>query len=187
MHVPTLTSAGLLPLGRFGCTVPELETRFVTAAEYAQSVTRGDIFEDFIAVKGVFESYSPSLVESIWVGGSFTTSKIDPSDIDCLFILNEAAFVALPSNTKRARVMQLGVKDYVKNKLALDVESFVLVRSVIANPWESHGISREAAKYTEVRGAWDDWWLRTRTSTDPTAPPTAADAEPIRGYLEVKP
>jgi len=165
----------------------ELEALFVDGIPFAGSTTRSDIFRDFLSAVAIFNAYSPGIIESVWVGGSFVSGKRDPDDIDCLFILNEQLFDALPSNTKRNKIRDLGKKNFVRDHLGLAVEAFVLIRKVVGNPWEKGGVTRDAAGYTEIRGAWDDWWLRTNTSPDPSNPPTAADAGPIRGYLEVSP
>lgn len=176
-----------MPLGRFGCSLDELAVAFVDASPFASSQTRAGIFDELLSVIELFESFSPSLIESIWIGGSFVTSKIDPNDIDCLFILSSEAYNGL-SKTKQQKVARLGHKNHVREKFNFRVEPFVMVRAVIASPWElGGGITREAASYTEIRGAWDDWWLRARTTEDPNDDPLAESAHPRRGYLEVTP
>ena len=184
--IPSLdTATSFLPLGRYFCTLEELEERYVKHQEFGSSTTRQAIFKDFLVAGDMLEDISDTLIEAVWVGGSFVTGKIDPDDIDCTFVINGPAFRALPSNSKRARVMKFNQKDWLRSKTGLRVESFVLVREPIANPWGSGAVNPDAADYLSVRGAWDDWWLRVRKSIDKSHAPVIEDAEPKRGYLEV--
>lgn len=187
MPIPDLSAEGMLPLGRFSCTLEALEDRFVDDPQFVTSSTRSQIFEDFLAVVGLLRAFAPDLIECVWIGGSFVTDRLDPDDIDCLFVLHGPTFDALPSNAARSRVKRFNTKDYVRSQLNMRVESFLLIRVPFANPWTKGGVHPEAAPYTQVRGAWDDWWLRTRTGEAPDEPPRIESAEPRRGYLEVSP
>lgn len=153
--------------------------------QFAGSATREPVFEDFLSAVGLLRSFSADLIEGVWVGGSFVTSKPDPDDIDCLFVLSGGAFDALPSNGQRHKVNLFNRKGYLREKHQLRVESFLLVRTPIAQPWAKGGVHPDAAPYAQVRGAWDDWWLRTRTGELPDEDPRIESAEPRRGYLEV--
>jgi hypothetical protein len=184
VSIPLRSAEGLLPLGRYLCDLDELEAEFVDDAQFAGSSTRGEIFTHLLAVIEMFKEFSADLIESIWIGGSFVTDKPDPDDIDCLFVLNGAVFDGL-SNSKRQNVQKFNRKGMVRDKLSLRVETFILVRVAFANPWERGGVHPDAAPYTQVRGAWDDWWLRVRTGEGPDDPPRIESAEPKRGYLEV--
>lgn len=180
-----LTAEGYLPRGRFPCTLDDLEDHFVDDSRFDGSATRGEIFEHFLSAVDLLKSFSPTLIEGVWVGGSYVTDRLDPDDIDCLFVLSGPAFDALPSNNKRSQVQRFNTKGYLREKFHLRVESFLLVRVPFANPWLKGGVHPEAAPYTQVRGAWDDWWLRTRTGEGPEEEPRIESAEPRRGYLEV--
>jgi hypothetical protein len=185
VSIPARSSEGLLPLGRYLCDLDELEATFVDGSEFEASSTREAIFKDLLSVVKLFEGFSATLIESIWVGGSFVSSKLNPDDIDCLFVLNGVAFDALASNALRNKLMKFNRKNFVRETLELRVESFILIRAAFANPWERGGVHPDAAPYTQVRGAWDDWWQRVRTGEGPDDPPLLESAEPKRGYLEV--
>jgi len=185
VSIPTRSAEGFLPLGRYLCGLEEFKAEFVDAAQFTSSASRAGIFQDLLGVIDILEDLSADLIESIWIGGSFVTDKLDPDDIDCLFVLSGVAFDGLSSNTKRRRVTQFNVDGWTRRKLRLRVETFILVRVAFANPWERGGVHPDAAPYTQVRGAWDDWWLRVRTGEGPTDPPRIESAEPKRGYLEV--
>ena len=126
----------------------------------------------------------PDLIEAVWIGGSFVTGQLDPDDIDCTFVLSAPAFRLL-SNRKKSHIQAFNKKNAIRNKTGLRVETFLLLREPIAMPWSRTGLNEDAIEYVSVRGAWDDWWLRTRTNPDKGADPVVEDAEPRRGYLEV--
>ena len=183
---PLEPTTGALPLGRWGCTTAELEQQFVNDDMFAGSSTRRQILGDWFQAKSMLDSLSPDLIECAWLGGSFVTAKLDPDDIDSMFILSGEAFDALPSNGKRGQVMDFNVKDKLRLKTGLRVEAFVFVRHAHAMPW-SRGSTVDPALAPEfaIRGAWDDWWLRDRAGPKGNLP-TVADAKPVRGYLEVR-
>lgn len=185
MGVPSLTAEGFLPRGRFPCTLEELEDEFVDHERFRDSSSRDEIFGHFLSAVELLNSFDSSLIENVWVGGSFVTDRIDPDDIDCLFVLSGPVYDALPSNNKRNQVKQFNRKGWLRERYGLRVESFLLVRVPFANPWDRGGVHVDAAPYAQVRGAWDDWWLRTRTGETADEEPRIESAEPRRGYMEV--
>ena len=176
--IPPLTPDGHLPLGRHRCDLGEFEQAFVADAMFQTSVVRDEIFGDLLQVIDLFKAFGVDLIESIWVGGSFTSDKSDPGDIDCLFMLDETVFSSL-SGTQRAKLLKLKRKDYVLEKFDLKVEPFILVREEFENPWEKDWVTEKAVHYLAARGAWDDWWQRIRNVSGGTS------STPVRGYLEV--
>ncbi|PPF83779.1 hypothetical protein C5E07_09810 [Pseudoclavibacter sp. RFBJ3] len=185
MYAPELTAEGFLPVGRFPSTIDSLEGAFVDAERFTESSTRGPIFEDFLGAIDIISAFGEGLIESLWVGGSFVTDKLDPDDIDCLFVLNQEAFDAISSNGKRTKLRKFNKKNYMRETTGLRVESFLMVRLPFAQPWLSGGVHPDVQTYTQLRGAWDDWWLRTRTGETADEPPRIESAHPRRGYLEV--
>lgn len=184
--IPALdTTTSYLPLGRYACTLDELKHCYVDDHRFVGSATRPDVFDDLLAAREILDDISEDLVEVVWVGGSFVTGVLDPDDIDCTFVLNGPAFKALPSNRKRRDVLDLNKKGWLRDKTGLRVESFILIREPIANPFSKGGVHADAINYVSVRGAWDDWWMRVRSNPDKASVPVVEDAEPKRGYLEV--
>ncbi|TAP45633.1 hypothetical protein [Arthrobacter sp. S39] len=184
--IPALdTTTNFLPLGRYACTLDELKQQYVDDPRFTGSTTRAAIYDDFLAARKMLDAISPDLIEKVWVGGSFVTGLTDPDDLDCTFVISGPAFRALDTNGLRAKVMAFNKKGWVRKKAFLRVETFLLVREPIANPWLKDGLHPDAVAYLSVRGAWDDWWMRVRTNPDKSAAPVLEDAEPKRGYLEV--
>lgn len=184
MGVPPLEPTGLLPLGRHVCDLDEIRAAFVDATQFATSTSRDQIYADFLsALEFLREKFAVELVETVWIGGSFTTEKLDPEDIDVSFILNGVEHDQL-SGTKRDKLSKLlRVGGFAA--LDLSVDGFMIVRHLIANPWAGAGLTEEAIAPMSKRGAWDDWWSRHRTNGAKDEPPTIEDAALVRGYLEV--
>jgi hypothetical protein len=79
---------GLLPAGRHVCAKAEVESAFVTESAFSSSTTRATIWGDWQNALNVLQS--AALVRAAWIGGSFTTAKMDPEDIDVTFIIDGA-------------------------------------------------------------------------------------------------
>jgi hypothetical protein len=171
---------GLLPVGRYPCSEAEVEARFVQAPEFAGSMTRSDIWRDWQAVLQLLQA--SVTVHAAWLGGSFTTAKIDPDDMDVTFLFNADDYRGRPPRDQQI-VDLVGTAQQVKAVLGLRVDSYAI-------PWEcvpqSPGIGANWVhdQYYWARGYWDDWWQRCKTSGK-GSPPVSADAPPQRGYLEV--
>lgn len=176
--IPSLTTDGHLPMGRHRCDLTEFQQSFVADAAFKTSAVRQEIYGDLAQVVELFRSFANDLIEVVWIGGSFTSSKTDPGDIDCLFVLDQTVFNGL-SKTQQAKLLKLKRKDYVREKFGLKVEPFILVREEFENPWEKDWVADKAVHYLAARGAWDDWWQRIRNDNG------GSSSKPVRGYLEV--
>ena len=75
---------GVLPPGFFEYKLEEIEKNFVN--DFTESQTREKIFNGFkIWIKELLKVVTP---EEIWLDGSFTTSKVNPNDIDIIVFNN---------------------------------------------------------------------------------------------------
>lgn len=161
--------------------------QFVTAEWADGSPTRPEIWEHFHTVLDLYRAVEPSLLRSVWVGGSFTTLKLDPDDIDMTVLLGSEAFAGLSGN-QQGKVKRIsarepgGLRSRLREKLGLRVDCFAMVCAVAPMPWLN--MSPEEADYFRTRGMWDDWWLRVFSGAKGDMP-THDDALPVRGYLEV--
>ena len=184
MPIPPLGPAGVLPEGRHQCTLDEVEEAFVDSPDFAGSATRKEIFGDFIAALGVLRKFDAGIIERAWIGGAFASGSVDPDDLDVTFVLNEKSYLSL-SNRSRLKIMRVCKDEGFKKTMKLRVDGFAFVHEMIALPWVKAWISDAATPYLGSRGAWDDWWSRRRVHGAKGAPPVVADAELVRGYLEV--
>ncbi|MEU6424166.1 DUF6932 family protein [Streptomyces spiralis] len=181
MPVPALVAAtGALPLGRYECTEEEIRDAFVNHSNFAASVTRGNIWNDWETARETVASIIT--VHAVWIAGSFTTSKVDPGDIDVVFLVNGPEFNTLGPQ-ERAIVALFGNGSRGASQHGLQVDSYMI-------PWHSFPEPNPdgdplQAFYYRSRGYWDDFWLRSRTGPK-GSPPVHQDAFPKRGYLEVK-
>ncbi|MGW4878932.1 DUF6932 family protein [Streptomyces sp. NPDC004262] len=180
MPVPELDqSSGVLPLGRYLCTEQEIESTFVTADRYASSATRQSVWNDWQTARDFVRSLVT--VHAVWVAGSFTTAKVDPGDIDVMFIIRGDDFDRLPDPAKR-QVALFAQGSSGANFHNLKVDSYMIHWSSYPEP---DFTDQATLDYYTSRGYWDDWWLRTRSGPK-GSPAVNEDAVPKRGYLEVK-
>lgn len=186
MPVPALSGIpGCLPLGRYLCTLDEVQAAFVDAAWAAGSSTRPEIWDHFGEARTMLtDQFGEDIVGLVWIGGSFTTDKLDPDDIDTTFLIEPKAFADL-SNNQKQKLLRFGHKNRLREKTGLRVEPFLLVQRRVAMPFKTASLNAEEIGYFEKRGMWDDWWLRNCSSVDKDEEPTVADSAPVRGYLEV--
>lgn len=179
--LPALDSAtGLLPPGRHVCSAAEVELAFVRDIAFFGSATRPVIWSDWNDALGVLQS--AVTVHAAWIGGSFTTSKVDPEDIDVTFVINgaEVRSLGLPEQKVVTLFYRPG---YVKFHLGLKVDSYLLPWECPPSPLPPWWASVQDSYY-RARGYWDDWWQRARQSPK-GSPPVPAEALPRRGYVEV--
>ncbi|WP_026208464.1 DUF6932 family protein [Catelliglobosispora koreensis] len=171
--IPDLLPNGYLPVGgRYDCTELEIQERFVEA--FAESRTRALIWDDFQSARDLVTSTIP--VQAIWFGGSFTSAKPDPGDLDMTFIWDGRAYETLPPEDRgRLAPFRLGGRGVPFHQLRID--------SYAIN-WFGHDRPNPATDnvYLPFRGYWDDWWLRLRTGSVIAAEGSTAR----RGYLEVR-
>lgn len=184
MVLPNL-DGDVLPLGRHAVELSDLVTAFVESPDFKESRSRRVIWEHFTTANDLLQSVVT--VHSAWIGGSFTTSKLNPRDIDVVYVVN--AEDRASRTAKERRVIDAfvrRVKDPVSGRTVpehgLLVDSFLL-------DWSAHlpprSTNADYQGYAELRGYWDDWWTRQRNGKKTDAP-TRLDALPARGYLEVQ-
>ncbi|MFJ2648295.1 DUF6932 family protein [Streptomyces sp. NPDC087420] len=180
MPVPELTHVrGMLPVGRYECTEEEVESAFVSHERYVASTTRQSIWNDWETARDTLRSLVR--VHGVWIAGSFTTDKLDPGDIDVVFIVGGEEYDQL-DNREKAMVSLFATGGAGAAHHNLQVDSYML-------PWKCFPIpdlsDEGQSEYFSRRGYWDDFWLRTRSGAKDD-PPVGMDATPKRGYLEVK-
>lgn len=179
--IPALDPAtGLLPPGRHVCTEAEVEAAFVAAPEFSGSLTRSGIWDHWLQARELLQR--SVLVHAAWIGGSFTTSKIDPEDIDASFVINADNYRQREVPDQQV-VSLFNTGSHVKAVLGLRVDSYVIPWECVSQPLPA-GLNMVHDMYYWARGYWDDWWQRYRTGGH-GSPPVPADAIPRRGYLEV--
>lgn len=178
-------ATGFLPLGRHQMTVAELEQMFVTDPRVAGSLTRAAIWSDFLVALDLLQG--AVLVHAVWVGGSFTTLKSDPSDIDACFFVNRPDLAQRSDDDKKIVASFTDRVDDGSGRArpahGLSVDSFII-------KWRPYRAASDGtlpqpyAQYAQYRGYWDDWWCRYLTNGKGGAS-HPDDPCPRRGYVEV--
>jgi hypothetical protein len=154
---------------------------FVKDVSFSGSATRRKIWSDWNDALAVLQS--AVTVHAVWIGGSFTTSKVDPEDIDVTYIVNAAELRRQQGQQEQKIISIFGTPGRVKSELSLDVDSFMITWECIPSPLPP-GMNSFQDLYYWARGHWDDWWQRVKQGPK-GGPPVPADAVLRRGYLEV--
>jgi hypothetical protein len=180
---PLDPSTGYLPPGRHVCTVAEVEAAFVQDGRFATSATRSDLWNDWNDALSLLQS--AVTVHAAWIGGSFTTSKVDPGDIDVTYIVNGGVVRSLQGAQETKIVNIFNTTGRVRSEFNLNVDTYLVFWECVPAPLPP-GMNGFQDQYYWARGYWDDWWQRARCQGGPKGgPPVPADTVPRRGYLEV--
>lgn len=176
---------GHLPRGRHRVTEADVKAAFVDHAQFGDSATRSEVWEEYETGRDLLRRRVR--IHAVWIGGSFLTSKVDPNDMDALFIVSARDYGKLDGRGKtivdsfRPKVGALGKP--VRSHALKRLDSFLLMWFPWS-PFEPNGGAQGA--YAVDRGYWDDWWQRDRYNKPDGQPPHWMDAIPTRGYLEVE-
>ncbi|HEY4237424.1 MAG TPA: hypothetical protein VGM45_08825 [Gaiellaceae bacterium] len=174
------TGRDALDVGRYPTTLAEIEARFVTDAMFAASTTRAKIWDEWKVATDYLRAQIP--VVAVWIGGSFTTTKVDPDDVDCLYVIDAAQLaIASADPAKAAIIGNFARGKMIRNTLGWQVDTYICVWRPVPNPAIA---TQEDHLYYHDRGHWDDWWQRQRMAPS-GAPYGRDDTLPRRGYLEV--
>lgn len=154
-----------------------VQAQFVDHQDVADSLTRAMIWSDFQRATGKLREVIP--VCAIWIGGSFVSAKVDPSDIDVIYIVSAHGYAQLQDDKARRRVALFSKAGELKAK-GIRVDSYVLNWTPIAEP---HPDNPAHTPYLKWRGYWDDFLQRH--TLDKNQPLDRLSSVPARGYLEV--
>ena len=171
--------ANLLVTGRYVATIEEVRERFVTDERFARSVSRAAIFSEWEEATAALREAVP--VAQVWLAGSFTTTKLDPGDIDCLYWLDADQVEAVSDVAARNVIGLFAQPNALREEFGLRIDSYVAVWRSIPDPALGDHLDW---KYYRDRGHWDDFWQRHRTGPK-YAPPGRPESIQRRGYLEV--
>ncbi|MBG6085862.1 DUF6932 family protein [Zhihengliuella flava] len=181
------TPTGFLPPGRYSCDHHEARQFLVGAPRFDASETRDKLWDglegflaEFVELERKYESeLSVPLLDRIWLGGSFVSTKINPRNVDLTLFLNDDAVQELRGRPG-AGILKKSRRDWLARYSVSPL--FVHYRPIISI-FRNDGLSSDDTHYLIERGKWDDWWQRCRE--DSTREPTLESARTKRGYLEV--
>lgn len=180
------------PPGRTRLNLAEARELLVGAPEFLGSSTRSDLWNSlerylarFIELERIYESHLEGrhLVEYLWLGGSYVSSKRDPRNIDLTVILNGQSRSVLRGKPGAKWLTEAFNRD--KTLAEFSLSPIELRYEPLASPFRSHLLPPNGQAYLRERGAWDDWWQRCRKGGVEDESPTVDTARAARGYLEV--
>jgi hypothetical protein len=177
MGLPELDGVAIPP-GRIRATIEEVAATWVDAPAFAQSTHRRAIWGEWLQAAAALRDAVPVCVA--WLGGSFLSSKPEPGDLDCVWIIDDVMLATAKMDPQRARLIALFANNQLGD-VGMRVDSYVLA-------WRRRpGIAprdQRDHEYVAARGYWDDFWQRTRNGAKGSQP-HRDEALPRRGYLEV--
>jgi len=183
--LPSLLSSGHLPPGRHPATLPEIQHQFVDA--FPLSSTRAEIWEGFLSYLVTWDEAEQlagaEILRGVWIGGSFASDAVDPSDIDVSPIYDKSRLLSLSGKPGSGRIKEL-FAHRARIALAYKVEPFAMPWLPIASTLFPDRLALGERDALAARGGLDSWWGRARPAgprVAPVPPTTLAD----RGYLEV--
>lgn len=186
--IPALSDTGHLPPGRYRTTLEEVEERFVRSREFEGSTSRTTVWDGLGLYLHAWDQLEQQvngvgLLKWLWIGGSFASAKLNPSDIDVSVVIDGDLLRKLRGRPGIGKLRDL-FNERAKVRETFKVEPAAIQWRAVASTWTSSGWNMADRDYLERRGALDDWWQRVRS--DDHVAPHMDDAPPRRGYLEVE-
>lgn len=161
-----------IPLGRHQATFEELKASGITDS----TSVRSEIWSGF---ELIFDAVHEAVGEiaACWIGGSYLSDKPNPSDLDCVFIIDQELLLRARSDPEKRTLLAMIANSEAKYRLQLKVDTYIL-------EWHpQHGVdegdSRRKEYYLQVRGFYDDLFARSRAGSQ------RSQSIPVQGYLEV--
>lgn len=170
----------------------EAENALVDAPMFAGSTTRKPLWDRLIQYllrfKRLEELHAAylggrTLVDQVWLAGSFVSAKINPNDIDLSVFVNNDPAEALKGKPGVAWLSRAFQRSSMQRDFCLDPLE-VRYRPV-EHVFRTHDLTEDDRRYFVARGSWDDWWQRLASNSLSKTPPTLDTAVAVRGYLEV--
>lgn len=172
-------ATGWLPVGRYLTDITEVNATYVDAAQFATSTTRAEIWQHFESATAELRRIVP--VAYVWIAGSFITNTMDPDDIDVVYWCEDRLVDAV-TDLRDKQILEMFSLNSLRATTGLRVDTRYGRWNVHPNA-DSTPDAKHLA-YAQMRGFWDDFWLRARSGAK-SDPRVRMDALPRRGYLEV--
>ncbi|MET7278103.1 hypothetical protein ABZS29_07690 [Kribbella sp. NPDC005582] len=184
--LPELLDNGHLPPGRYATSLPEIEQRFVTHSQFSDSRDRRVIWAGFLDYleewQAAQEALGIDVLHSVWLAGSFVSSKLHPSDLDITPVISQGVVDGARGQIGMKRLKKL-IGHQAKLMEAYRLDVFPLPWLPVVHPLNTSVQTVAERHYLARRGTYDDFWQRIGPDV-PAAPlPPVCHAE--RGMLEV--
>lgn len=188
------TAEGFPPLGRHSLTMEAAERLLVAHKAFKESTTRADLWDglvryldNFLTLDDVYAAdlEGLSLIHSVWLGGSFVSTKANPGNIDAAVLVDSRAERIVRGNPGSKWLTEaFKSRDHIRRNFG--VSPLKVGYRPVASVFELRDMPPDDQRYFTERGIWDDWWQRCRRPDQTDRTPSEASAVPTRGYLEVR-
>ncbi|MFD8369241.1 DUF6932 family protein [Streptomyces sp. NPDC059688] len=167
---------GLLPPGRYAASLDEL---YSTLVESTGSTIRREIWEEWTYHRTAVESLTGE-VTRMWVGGSFISSKPEPSDVDVTYLVSARAYDALDAETL-AELDELTLRGWcVERGLRVDALLLRLPERLPVSQMVPSLLHSGTSDSFRDLGLYDEVWQCVKPASLNSVP-----SDPRRGYVEV--
>ncbi|MGW4875855.1 DUF6932 family protein [Streptomyces sp. NPDC004262] len=192
--LPSFTATGFLPLGRYSVSFDEAESMLVSAPEFGESTTRTELWDglhDYLDPFLTLEETCAAaldgipLIHSLWLGGSFVSTKVDPANIDVTVLIDTRAERTVRGKPG-SKWLTTAFQSRARMREKFGVSPLRIGYQPVARIFEPERFTADERTYFTQRGVWDDWWQRCRLPDTNDRSPSEESAAPARGYLEVR-
>ncbi|MEU0407215.1 hypothetical protein ABZ307_05205 [Streptomyces griseorubiginosus] len=167
---------GLLPPGRYAASLDELYETLVVSTG---SATRQEIWEEWAIHRTMLEALVGE-VTRMWVGGSFVSSKEDPSDVDVTYLLRAQVYDRL-DREDLADLSDLTLRAWcVEQRMRVDAHVIRLPEEMPVTQMLPSLFTQGTSESFRDIGLYDELWQRTRSTSANSVPNGLR-----RGYVEV--
>ncbi|MEU8715637.1 hypothetical protein [Streptomyces sp. NPDC048663] len=166
----------------------------VSAPEFGESTTRTELWDGLHDYLDPFltleETCAPALdgiplIHSLWLGGSFVSTKVDPANIDVTVLIDTRAERTVRGKPG-SKWLTTAFQSRARMREKFGVSPLRIGYQPVARIFEPERFTVDERTYFTQRGVWDDWWQRCRLPNTNDRSPSEESAAPARGYLEVR-
>ncbi|MFE0674442.1 DUF6932 family protein [Streptomyces sp. NPDC058867] len=191
---PSFATNGFPPLGRYSVSFDEAESLLASAPEFEDSATRTrlwdglhDYLDPFLTLEDTYANALDGvpLIHSLWLGGSFVSTKLDPANIDVTLLIDTRAERAVRGKPG-SKWLTTAFQSRSRMREKFGVSPLRIGYRPVPHVFEPERFTPDERTYFTERGVWDDWWQRCRLPDTDDRSPSEDSAAPARGYLEVR-
>ncbi|MEV7032700.1 hypothetical protein AB0N99_21090 [Streptomyces sp. NPDC093272] len=166
----------------------------VSAPEFGESTTRTELWDglhDYLDPFLTLEETCAAaldgipLIHSLWLGGSFVSTKVDPANIDVTVLIDTRAERTVRGKPG-SKWLTTAFQSRARMREKFGVSPLRIGYQPVARIFEPERFTADERTYFTQRGVWDDWWQRCRLPDTNDRSPSEESAAPARGYLEVR-
>ncbi|MFE5037648.1 DUF6932 family protein [Streptomyces sp. NPDC056683] len=173
-----VASTNCLPPGRYALGLAEVEHRFVTCDEFADSTTRASLWREWNDHLTLLQTVTGNKITRAWISGSFASGKMNPNDVDSTYFIESSDYDALDDGEREILQSLIDVKWCRNKQMRIDPYLVPLVSSMKFWQLEREDLFSPTARASfQSIGLYDEVWGRLKSEDD--------GLSKRRGYVEV--